>query len=75
MPHGAICTVFSLMSDRPDKNQLRDGIWEYLEQHDPKTFRRVKKSLLGRAVSLKGKVGEKAIISVYRLARKIFKFN
>ena len=70
-----ICTVFSMMSDREDKDELRDGIWEYLAEHDKKMHAHIKHTLLGAASQLNGKVGDKVLLNGYKLARMIFKFN
>lgn len=70
-----ICTVFSLLSDREDKQELRTGIWEYLEEHDPETYAKVRRSIMGVGTHLPGKGGDKALISLYHIAQKIFKFN
>ena len=70
-----ICSVFSLLSGRSDRYALRDAIWQYLELHNPKAYPSMRNSLLGRGVNLKGELGEKVILAVYGIARKIFKFN
>ena len=71
----AICTVFSMMSEREDKELLRTGIWRYLEEHDAKMYRRVKRSALGAAMQLHGKAGDRILLGGYHLAQRIFKFN
>ena len=70
-----ICTVFSMMSDRPDKEELREGIWKYLEEHDPAAYKRIRRSVFGHATHLPGSLGDKALLSGYRIAQKVFKFN
>ncbi len=71
----AICTVFSLLSDRPDRLQLRDGIWEHLRERDERLYRRIRHSLVGSASSLPGSMGRRVSIMLYRMAQRIFKFN
>lgn len=70
-----ICTVFSMMSDRPDKEELRADIWKYLREHDPEAYRKIRRSVMGIATHLPGKAGDKALLSGYHVAQKIFKFN
>ena len=70
-----ISTVFSMLSDRPDKYKLRDAIWIYLREHNPKIYPRMRKTFFGWGCNLQGKAGEKAIIFLYRVAQKLFKFN
>jgi glycosyltransferase involved in cell wall biosynthesis len=70
-----ICTVFSMMSDREDKEELRSGIWNHLSEHDPETYAKIRRSAMGAGMHLPGKAGDKMLLKGYHLAQKIFKFN
>ena len=70
-----ICTVFLLK--RGEKQDIKDikDIWKYLETHDPVLYKMVKKTFLGRAVRLKGKLGKRIILCGYSISQKVFGFN
>ena len=70
-----ICTVFSMMSDREDKEQLRAGIWKYLREHDYQTYVKIRRSVMGVGTHLPGKAGDRVLLSAYHIAQKVFKFN
>lgn len=70
-----ICSVFLLLSDREDAEEQRAAIWQYLYDRSPAMYNLLRKRFLGRAVNLKGTVGEAVIKGAYRIARKVFKFN
>ena len=70
-----ICTVFSMMSDREDKEQLRIDIWKYLRSHDYQTYLKIRRSVMGVGTHLPGKAGDKVLLSGYHIAQKVFKFN
>lgn len=70
-----ICTVFSMMSDRDDKEELRRDIWTYLKEHDHESYVKIRRSVMGMAIHLPGKAGDKVLLSGYHVAQKIFKFN
>ncbi|MCD8199584.1 MAG: glycosyltransferase [Coriobacteriaceae bacterium] len=70
-----ICTVFTMLSDRDDKEELRQGIWNHLQEGDPYAYRKIRRSVLGRGTNLPGDWGDKTMIRGYRLTQKIFKFN
>lgn len=70
-----ICTVFTTLSERDDKEELRAGIWAYLKEHDPASYKTIKHSIMGIGTHLPGKAGDKALISLYHIAQKLFKFN
>ena len=64
-----------MMSEREDKEELRAGIWRYLHEHDPKAYRRIRRSFVGLATHLPGEPGDRALLAGYHLAQRIFKFN
>ena len=70
-----ICTVFSMMSDRPDKEQMRADIWKYLREHDYQTYVKIRRSVMGVGTHLPGKAGDRVLLSAYHIAQKVFKFN
>ncbi len=70
-----ISSVFSLLSDREDKFELRDEIWDYLKQRNPEIYKDMRHTFFGRGTNLPGKVGEVVTVSMYHIAQRIFKFN
>ena len=70
-----ICTVFSMMSDREDKEQMRADIWKYLREHDHETYVKIRRSVMGVGTHLPGKAGDRVLLSAYHIAQKVFKFN
>lgn len=70
-----ICTVFTTLSEREDKEQLRSDIWVYLKERDPESYKTIRHSVMGIGTHLPGKAGDKALISLYHIAQKLFKFN
>lgn len=70
-----ICTVFSMMSDRPDKEQMRADIWKCLREHDHETYVKIRRSVMGVGTHLPGKAGDRVLLSAYHIAQKVFKFN
>lgn len=70
-----ICTVFSMMSDRPDKEQMRADIWKYLREQDHETYVKIRRSVMGVGAHLPGKAGDRVLLSAYHIAQKVFKFN
>ena len=70
-----ICSVFAMLSDRDDREELRDGIWAHLEEHDPYAYKKIRRGFLGIGANLPGKLGDRIMIGGYHLAQKLFKFN
>ncbi len=70
-----ISTVFTMLSDRPDWNEMRNGIWKYLEEKNPEIYPHMRKRFFGWGCNLQGKAGRKVIIGLYKIAQKLWKFN
>lgn len=71
----AICSVFLMLSNREDKEELRKNIWLRLKSHDLYAYKHIRRSFMGCGVHMPGKVGDKLTILGYHLAQKLFKFN
>ena len=70
-----ICTVFLLKrGNEKDRKDLKE-IWEYLETKDPTLFAMVRKTFLGRAIRIKGKLGKRIVLWGYSISQKVFGFN
>ena len=56
---------------------LRDihQLWEYLRDRDPALYRRCRYRLTNMGTNIPGYQGRKLSVKLYRLARKIYKFN
>ena len=67
--------VAMLMSDRPDKEQMRADIWKYLREHDHETYVKIRRSVMGVGTHLPGKAGDRVLLSAYHIAQKVFRFN
>ena len=70
-----ICSVFLRMDKTDETEQKRSEIWEYLKEHRPKTYGKVRRNVLNLSTNLPGEVGRKLGLGGYHLAQKIFKFN
>ena len=70
-----ICSVFSLLSEREDKYELRAGIWDYLKQHSPSIYKKMRNGVFGVGTNLPGAAGTKVTLSLYHVAQRLFHFN
>ncbi len=55
--------------------EKKKDIWEYLKEKDPQVYRNLRRSFLGIAVNLPGKVGRELTMIGYKIAQKFFGFN
>ena len=70
-----ICTVFLLKKGTQEAVRQKEEIWKYLKTEDPHMYEMVSKTLLGRAIQMKGSVGKRIIFIGYSITQKIFGYN
>ncbi len=70
-----ISTIFCELCEYPDKDQKRKNLWKYLRDKDRKLYRHVRYRTIWSLACVQNKPGRKLAVFLYRIARKIYKFN
>ena len=70
-----ITAIFLYMANTPEKIQMCKTMWNHIKEKDPTLYRHMKYASMSALTTLPGKPGRKFTVSVYKLAKKIFKFN
>ncbi len=73
-----ICLVTSTMliiSGTEENKVKRKELWKYFKENDPKMYRRLRLGLRGIAGNPPGELGAKIFTRLYRVFRRIYKFN
>ena len=70
-----ISSIFSVIANTPESRGMRTELWEYLRKKDPALYRRCRYRLTNVGTNIPGYQGRKLSVTLYRLARKIYKFN
>jgi len=70
-----ISSVFLNLDNTPAKLGEKTELWEYLRQVDPALHHKLKYRALSLVGTLPGYQGRKLSVRLYRIARKIYKFN
>ena len=71
----AISSLFSRMSKDPDSNDNLQKLWDHLKAYDRRMYNKARHGVLGIFTNLPGEVGTKITAGLYRVARKVVKFN
>ena len=71
----SISSIFSVIANTPQSLGLRTELWEYLRQKDAALYRRCRYKATNVGTNIPGYQGRKLSVGLYRLARKIYKFN
>ncbi len=70
-----ISSIFLIIADTPESLGMRTELWEYLRKKRGNLYRRIRGSIICAGTNLPGYQGRKLSLKLYRLARKIYKFN
>lgn len=71
----AISSLFGHMSKEPESDAKVDELWAHLKEFDPRMYAHARHHFLGIGTNLPGKVGRAITAALYRIARKVVKFN
>ena len=71
----AISSIFLTMDGSPEALGKRTQLWEYIRSVDSKLYLRMRYFSIPALTNLPTKPGRKLSLTLYRAARKIFKFN
>lgn len=71
----AVTSIFAKISSEPDAERHLDELWADLRSFDRRMWRRCRLGVVGIFTNLPTKLGSKATIGIYRIARRIVKFN
>lgn len=70
-----ICTVFLRISGTKEDNRKEKELWSFLASCDNGLYRHASIRFLRIVANLPGSSGNKLTISLYNIARKVYKFN
>ena len=71
----AISSIFLTMEGSPESLGKKTKLWEYLRTVDAGLYHRMKYFAVPAATNLPNAPGRKLSIRLYRMARRIYKFN
>ena len=71
----SISSIFSVIAATPEALGMRTELWEYLRQSNTALYRRCRLRATNLGTNIPGYQGRKLSVGLYRLARKIYKFN
>ena len=71
----AISSIFLVIDNTPEALGKRTQLWEFLRTVDSGLYRRMKYGAVSAFTTFPGYQGRKLSVRLYRIARKIYKFN
>ena len=67
--------ISAITSGTPEHLAMKEDLWKYMQETDEEIYHKVRYSFVGRAVNLPGKFGQSALLTIYKLAQKLYGFN
>ena len=71
----AVSSILLIRSGTEENLEKKKELWEYLKKKDRHLYRRLRAGVMGSALNLPGKGGRMICVDIYKICRKIFKFN
>ena len=71
----AISSIFLIIDNSPEALGKRTQLWEYLRTVDSGIYHKMKYRAVSAFTAFPGYQGRRLSVGLYRLARKIYKFN
>lgn len=71
----AVCSIFSRLSDASNAMDNCEALWEELKDYDERMYSSARHGAVGLATNIPTKAGVKTTLGLYRVARKVVKFN
>ncbi|MEG2000315.1 MAG: glycosyltransferase family A protein [Evtepia sp.] len=71
----AISSIFLILADNPDALKKRTDLWRYLRSYDSALYHTLKYKSFSAFTSFPGYQGRRFSVRLYRLVRRIYKFN
>lgn len=71
----AISDVLLLMIGNKESLKKRDELWNYMKEKDENLYKELKYNIIPRGSYLNTKVGNFITLRIYKIAKRIFKFN
>lgn len=70
-----ISNIFCELCNYEDKDEKRKDLWRYLQSRDEKLYKYIKWHCIWSFACIQNAVGRKTAVFLYKIARKIYKFN
>ena len=70
-----VSSVYLIKAETEEALAKKDELWNDLEQHNKKLYRKIRSNILGRSMNLPGSFGRKIVEVGYTISKKIYGFS
>ena len=70
-----ITSILAIRSKSEENLIKKKELWQYLKEKDARTYRKVRRSIMGNTMNLPGEGGRKISVAAYKIAQMLVGFN
>ena len=70
-----ITSILAIRSKSEENLLKKKELWQYLKEKDARTYRKVRRSIMGNTMNLPGEGGRKISVAAYKIAQMFVGFN
>ena len=70
-----ITSILAIRSKLEENLLKKKELWQYLKEKDARTYRKVRRSIMGNTMNLPGEGGRKISVAAYKIAQMLVGFN
>ena len=71
----AVSSILAIRSKNPENLAKKKELWQYLKAKDIRSYKKIRRSIMGNTMNLPGKGGRKISVAAYKIAQMIVGFN
>jgi len=70
-----VSSVYLIKEGSDESLDKKQELWDYLQNHNKKLYKKIRSCILGRSMNLPGKFGRRIVEVGYNISKKIYGFN
>ena len=71
----AVSSILAIRSKTEENLAKKKELWQYLKAKDVRSYKKIRRSILGNTMHLPGKGGRKISVAAYKIAQRVIGFN
>ena len=70
-----VSSILAIRSKTPENLAKKKELWQYLKAKDVRTYKKIRRSIMGNTMNLPGEGGRKISVAAYKIAQMVIGFN
>ena len=70
-----VSSILAIRSKQPENLAKKKELWQYLKEKDIRSYKKIRRSIMGNTMNLPGEGGRKISVAAYKIAQMVVGFN